>query len=436
MQRANGVSLTCKLVHVSRAWQRGLGFLAIAIALGVSGGSQAAVSELRARITYAADGHVWVMNGDGSRSRRLAVGASPTWSPDGSLIAFESARIPGNGLDIYLMNADGSGQRRMVTHPGGGGDHPINKADDFAPAWSPAGSGRTIAFVTNRDGNNEIYTMDSIGHSTQRLTSSPASDRDPAWSPDGEAVAFVSDRDGNDEIYAVDQRQDVVRLTRNADADRAPAWSPDRRSIAFQSFRDGNWEIYVMDAAGGNERRLTQSDSADTNPSWSPDGDTIVFTTSAGGTPHLAQMSPSGGAARPLTAQLADQAEWQSLDDVALTVRHPRTIRRGQRARLRIAIRNKTAMPAFNVIVASVLPLGTRVVSARAGGFAGSCVGSGPRRVSCWIPRLARSATVSAVVVLRARRCGRATIRQAVSSGQTDAVPADNRRRITLRVSC
>jgi Tol biopolymer transport system component len=64
-------------------------------------------------------------------------------------------------LDIYLMDADGSRQRRLVMHPGGGGEIPINTADDYALAWGP--TGWVIAFATKRDGNEEIYSMDPIG---------------------------------------------------------------------------------------------------------------------------------------------------------------------------------------------------------------------------------------------------------------------------------
>ena len=401
----------------------------------IVGGSDAAATDTTlSRIVYAADGRIHVMNGDGSRSRALASGSSPSWSPNGASIVFESARIPGNGLDLYVMDADGRDQRRLVNHPGGGDEHPVNTADDFAPAWSPAVW--TIAFTTNRDGNDEIYTMDPIGHSVQRRTNMPSSERDSAWSPDGEIVAFVSNRDGNDDIFALDRRQNLVPLTRDAGADRSPTWSPDGRRIAFESFRDGNWEIYVMDADGSGQRRLTQRPAVDTNPSWSPDGQTIAFTTSEGGVPYLVGMSPSGGAVRRLGApnQAGDQADWQSADDLSLTVSHPRTIRRGRSFRLRLAVRNKTTVPALNVIVTSSIPPGMRLVGARTG--AETCAGSRPPTVSCWIPSLARSARAFVEVMLRPRRCGRMSLRGSVSSGQADLERGDNARRATVRVRC
>jgi WD40-like Beta Propeller Repeat/Domain of unknown function DUF11 len=424
--------VTCKLLHVS--WARWITpSVAAVTVLALGGGSQAApAAEPGPRIVYAADGQILVMNGDGSRSRALASGRSPSWSPNGESIVFESARIPGNGLDLYVMDADGTNQRRLVNHPGGGGEHPVNTADDFAPAWSPAVW--TIAFTTDRDGNDEIYTMDPIGHSVQRRTNMPSSERDPAWSPDGEVVAFVSDRDGNDDIFTLDRRQNLVPLTRDVHADRAPTWSPDGRQLAFQSFRDGNWEVYVMAADGTEQRRLTQSAAAETNPAWSPDGRTIVFTTSDGGSSYLARMSPSGGAAGRLTTQPADQADWQSADDLALTVSHPRRVHQGRRFRLRLAVRNKTAVDALDVIVTASLPAGLQLVRSRAA--AGSCPRPARTTVSCWIPRLDGSGRAFVDVTLRPRRCGRMRLRQSVAGGQADLTRADNVRRTTLRVRC
>lgn len=91
------------------------------------------------------------------------------WSPDGRKIAFVSYR-DGN-MEIYVMNADGSGVTRLTNHPG----------SDAHPAWSP--DGRKIAFQSDRDGNSEIYVMNADGSGVTRLTYSPAYDGEPAWSP-------------------------------------------------------------------------------------------------------------------------------------------------------------------------------------------------------------------------------------------------------------
>src|SRR5205814_9520420 len=99
-------------------------------------------------------------------------------------IAFDSNR-DGN-FEIYVMNADGSGQRRLTRNP----------AKDVSPAWSP--DGRRIAFARDRGStkpSSDIYVMNADGSRLRRLTRSPANDVSPAWSPNGRKIVFVSDRD-------------------------------------------------------------------------------------------------------------------------------------------------------------------------------------------------------------------------------------------------
>ena len=84
-----------------------------------------------------------------------------------------------------------------------------------------------IAFVSDRDGNVEIYVMDADGSNLTNLTNNPAYDWLPVWSPDGSRIAFVSDRDGNWEIYVVDaDGSNLTNLTNNPADDLLPAWSP------------------------------------------------------------------------------------------------------------------------------------------------------------------------------------------------------------------
>src|SRR6185295_9164422 len=100
----------------------------------------------------------------------------------------------------------------------------------------------------------------------------------PAWSPDGRTIVFVSWRDGNGEVYAMDANGSGPRnLTQNPANDVRPAWSPDGGRIAFASRRDGNSEVYVMNADGSGPRNLTRSRASDDYPTWSPDGQRIAF---------------------------------------------------------------------------------------------------------------------------------------------------------------
>ncbi|NIO48958.1 MAG: DUF5050 domain-containing protein [Candidatus Aminicenantes bacterium] len=108
-----------------------------------------------------------------------------------------------------------------------------------------------IAFQSNRDGSWEIYVMNADGSEQKRLTNNHTGGVSPSWSPDGKKIAFQSDRDENREIYVMNaDGSEQKRLTNNRANDLYPSWSPDGKKIAFFSDRDGNWEIYVMNADG------------------------------------------------------------------------------------------------------------------------------------------------------------------------------------------
>ena len=228
---------------------------------------------------------IYVMNADGSGLARLTYdGANdgvPDWSPDGQRIAFASDR-DGN-YEIYVMNADGSGLARLTD----------NDAGDGVPAWSA--DGQRIAFYSDRDGNGEIYVMNADGSGLARLTDNDAGDGPPAWSPDGQRIAFASDRDGNWEIYVMNaDGSGLARLTDNYAGDGVPDWSPDGQRIAFASDRDGNWKIYVMNADGSGLARLTDNDAIDVSPDWSPDGQRIAFHSDRDGNTEIYVMNAVG----------------------------------------------------------------------------------------------------------------------------------------------
>ena len=139
--------------------------------------------------------------------------------------------------------------------------------------WAPP----TIAFASDRDGNNEIYTMMEDGSNQTRITNNPASDTEPSWSPDGTRIVFTSNRDGNNEIYVMNPDGSETRLTNNPSNDRQPSWSPDGSRIAFTSNRDGNDEIYVMNPDGSGQTNISNYTGSDSDSSWSPDGAKIAF---------------------------------------------------------------------------------------------------------------------------------------------------------------
>jgi len=153
-----------------------------------------------------------------------------------------------------------------------------------------------IAFVTNRDGNNEIYIMNADGSGVTRLTNTPADDRYPSWSPDGRRIAFASDRDGNFEIYAMNaDGSGQTRLTNTPAHDGDPTWSPDGTRVAFASTQDVRSDIWVMNADGSNQVKLREFG---VTPAWSPDGSQIAAAFQFGSFMHLGVM-PADGSAEP-----------------------------------------------------------------------------------------------------------------------------------------
>ncbi|MGD9144499.1 MAG: hypothetical protein PVI80_02970 [Anaerolineae bacterium] len=178
------------------------------------------------------------------------------------------------------------------------------------PTATPLPGASLLAFESYRDGNAEIYLLDSSSGELVNLTRNPAHDRAPAWSPDGEAIAFESDRDGNWEIYLL--RLDdgsLSRLTDHLAYDGAPAWSPDGSEIAFESYRDGNLEIYATAAEGGQPRRLTDDPAGDYGPAWSPDGQEIAFTSWRDGNKEIYAVAASAGEAKNLSQNPADDED-------------------------------------------------------------------------------------------------------------------------------
>ena len=216
---------------------------------------------------------IYVMNADGSGQTRLTNSVreddGPAWSPDGTRIAFRSARDQSAGStfnEIYVMNSDGTGQTRLTN----------NSAFyvDEAPAWSPDST--RIAYHVRSLVDLGIRVMNADGSNEIPLTSGASgSDLDPAWSPDGTKIAFTSYRDSNAEIYVMNaDGSGQTRLTSNPAFDGDPTWSPDGAWIAFSSDRDGNNEIYFMRADGSQQTRLTKNTWSDTNPAWQLGTDT------------------------------------------------------------------------------------------------------------------------------------------------------------------
>jgi TolB protein len=157
----------------------------------------------------------------------------------------------------------------------------------------PTSNGGSLAFVQHNNGNSDIYILPVGQAEPVRLTSHPAADRDPAWSPDGQELAFSSHRDGNWELYVFNfPTGRLRRVTNNLAFDGHPSWSPDSQWLVYESYREENADIYIVKADGSDgPYRLTENAALDFSPIWSPQGRYIAFMSWREGGPDIFMLS-------------------------------------------------------------------------------------------------------------------------------------------------
>jgi len=220
---------------------------------------------------------------------------SPTWSPDGSKLAYVSfeAKKP-----VVYVHDLASGRRHVAAN---------FKGSNSAPAWSP--SGKQLAVVLTKDGSSQLYVVNVDGSGVTRIATSSGIDTEPRWSADGAFIYFTSDRGGSPQIYRVASGGgNAERISFEGSYNVTPRPSPDGKSLAFITRNGGRFQLALMDLATKQVQILTDS-TKDESPSFAPNGRMILYATEIGGRGVLAAVSADGRVKQKLSVQAADVRE-------------------------------------------------------------------------------------------------------------------------------
>ncbi len=255
--------------------------------------------------------NIYLVNADGSGLRQLTrfrAGnvARPSLSPDGSAVVFQHQDKPEGTWDVWVVGTDGSKPRNLTP----------DASDEGAPTWSPDGT--KIAFGSNRAGAFDLFVMNPDGSGIEQLTDAAAIEDDPAFSLDGKRLAFLEGSTADPPVWQLwtmnADGSGARRLTKTPVEYERPSWSPDGTTIAFTRTHRGHLAVFVIDANSGRERRLTSGAADDYQPTWSPDGKRIAFGSNRAGPPSLFLMHADGGHVSRVTRPGEGQDEdlsWQ-----------------------------------------------------------------------------------------------------------------------------
>jgi Tol biopolymer transport system component len=255
---------------------------------------------------------IYTMNSDGTGVRRLTTNAGvdggARWSPDGTKIAWSSQQ--GGAREIWIMNADGSDKRQVTSLSGTAN----------GPNWSPDGA-RLVFHFARGDGNFDLYLVNADGSGTQRLTTS-GSFVWPRWSPDGSTLAVqwaestahcpmhaaLPVVDCGNAIAFVDPDGTNLRvLPRVGRHDANPEWSPDGTRLVIASVRPNapgtieRSQIVIMNSDGSSPRGVTAGTLDEWSPSWSRSTGRIHFIRAS----DVYSIRPDGSDSRRLSASPA-----------------------------------------------------------------------------------------------------------------------------------
>jgi uncharacterized protein YjdB len=218
------------------------------------------------------------------------VNTQPVFSPDRTRIAFSSNRGDRDGnFDLFVMDADGAGIRRLTTEQGVDGD----------PAWTPDGS--RIVFASARSGAPQLYVIPADSGEARQLTTASGGNGSPVVSPDGRTVAFVSLREGGPRIYRIGlDGGGEARVGTGALREGAPAFLPGGELLYGVERSKNSREWRIMRAGSGAPTPLFETEAPLAALSASPDGNRVVYVTARGSRPeyrvYLQELVPGAKA--------------------------------------------------------------------------------------------------------------------------------------------
>jgi TolB protein len=226
-----------------------------------------------------------IADADGERAQYLLRShepiISPVWSPDGKRIAYVS--FESKKPIVYVHHLED--RRRQVIAS--------FKGSNSAPAWSP--DGRTLAVVLSVEGGSQIFLINSDGSGPRRRISHTSSiDTEPRFSPDGKWLYFTSDRGGSPQIYRMPATGgEAQRVTFEGSYNVTPRPSPDGRVLAYVTRNGGKFQVALLDLSNRQVQVITDSDR-DESPSYAPNGRMILLATVIGGRGMLSAVSADG----------------------------------------------------------------------------------------------------------------------------------------------
>ena len=229
----------------------------------------------------------------------------PVASPDGRWITFQSDRD--GDFDIYVMNTVG-GELRKVTD---------NEVWDRLPSWSPDGEWIIYSSDVEENQTLNLYRVRPDGSDQRLVFENSQRNSHARWSPDGRYLVFTAGADPRDmrtwEVVRLDLESDnnqPARLTSNGFRDASPTFRFDGNKILYVSSRQNGDAIVTMDINGNNKQILYDGPGNEWSANYNPDGSAIVFTSSQGGDDQIYVMTADGGQVRQITTTGGAYASW------------------------------------------------------------------------------------------------------------------------------